>query len=426
MEKKKNPWLMLPLFFLCFCLESQISFGADTISFNQSLSGHGTIVSAGEIFELGFFRPGNSPNYYIGMWYKEASQPNTVWVANREKPVRDIYSSVLKIVDGNLVSFNESQIPIWSTNVRSTNSTSAVAVLLDDGNLILRDGPNSSTILWQSFDHPADTWLAGSKLSFNKQTNQSRRVTSWKSQDDPAPGFQPASQEEWNQQLYTGGCVRQAKLQCENASVGNERIDQFLESRMTTFPTNPLNVTADGIKDCESTCLKNCSCTAYAYDENNGCSIWIGDLLNLKQLDEDDNEGKTLYIRIASSPANKKKLIIVAVAVSSGLFLLGLITIFIIKIRRWRRTIITTNPTEVALQVTEGGDALNLLENRLNGNVNVEELSRICTVACWCIQDDEFQRPTMSQVVQILEGILELSQPPIPRFLQACIREYSG
>ncbi|OMO99853.1 hypothetical protein COLO4_13065 [Corchorus olitorius] len=435
METKKIPSWMLPLFLLCFSLESQLSIAADTISFKQSLSGNGTIVSKGGVFELGFFKPGNSSNYYIGIWYKKASQPNTVWVANREKPVRDINSSVLKIYDGNLVLFNESQIPIWSTNVTSsTNSTSVVAVLLDDGNLVLRDGPNSSTILWQSFDHPADTWLPGMKLSFDKRTNQSRCFTSWRNQDDPATGFQPVSLGEWEQQLYSGGCVRQAKLQCENASVDNGREDQFLKIHTTTLPTYPQNVAAHGNKECKSTCLKNCSCSAYAYNDNE-CSIWIGDLLNMKQLGDDDDV-KTLHIRLAysefSSPTKKKKLIIVAVAVSSGLFLLGL-SMFIIK-RRWMRTIIATNPREgtaffpatVALQVTEGGDALNLLDSRLNGNVKVEELSRICTVACWCIQDDEFQRPTMSQVVQILEGVLEVSQPPIPRLLQACIKEHLG
>ncbi|OMP02371.1 hypothetical protein CCACVL1_02822 [Corchorus capsularis] len=782
---------LMPVIFLCLSLESYVSFGGDTISVNQSLSGNQTIVSAAGVFQLGFFTPRNSSNYYIAIWYKRVSQLTTIWVANREKPIRDIYSSVLKISDGNLVLFNESQVPIWSTNISSTNSTSVVAVLLDDGNLVLRDGPNSSTILlylWQSFDHPAHNWIPGSKLSFNKRTNQSQRFTSWKSLDDPAPGlfsleldpsetnqiiivwnrsiqywksgswdeqresfslvpemtmlssynlsfsyfsnenesyfiysfynsstitqnimdvsgqikvstwlddskewslhyaqarkqcevyafcgafgicndksiqfcncltgFEPTSQEDWNQQVYPGGCARKSKLECENA-VGNGREDQFVENPRIGFPTNPQHATANNIMGCKLICLKNCSCSAYAYDNNNGCLIWTGDLFNLQQLGEDDDEVKTLHIRLAysefSSPTNKKKLIIVAVAVSSGLVLLGL-TMFIIK-RRWRTTIISTNPTEnslmafgykdlqkatnnfseteklgkggfgsvfkgtfpdgsliavkkleginqgekqfrtevsivgvidhvnlirlrgfcsegsrkllaydylpngsldkhlfhakdsqvldwktryqialgaarglaylhdkcrdtiihcdikpenilldadfcpkvadfrlaklvgrefsrvlttlrgtmgylapewisgqaitpkadvysygmmlleivsgrrnfqvqhsedegtaffpatVAIQVsTEGGDVLSLLDSRLNGNVNVEELSRICTVACWCIQDDEIQRPTMSQVVQILEGVLEVSQPPIPRFLQA-------
>lgn len=33
--------------------------------------------------------------------------------------------------------------------------------------------------------------------------------------------------------------------------------------------------------------------------------------------------------------------------------------------------------------------------------------------------DNEFDRPTMSEVVQFLEGVLELDIPPMPRFLHA-------
>lgn len=42
---------------------------------------------------------------------------------------------------------------------------------------------------------------------------------------------------------------------------------------------------------------------------------------------------------------------------------------------------------------------------------------RECEVVCWCIQDDEAHRPSMSEVVQILEGITEVNLPPILRFL---------
>ncbi|KAK9007991.1 hypothetical protein V6N11_074898 [Hibiscus sabdariffa] len=748
------PFLTL---FMCLSLESRVCFAVDTISTNQSLSGNQTIVSAGGVFRLGFFRPGNSSNYYIGMWFNKVPQLTTVWVANRDTPVRDIYSSVLIISDGNLVLFNESQVPIWSTNVSTSSdiSSSVVAVLLDDGNLVLRDGLNSSTILWQSFDHPTDTWLPGSKLRFDKRTNQSQPLISWKSHDDPAPGlftfeidpavtnqvsivwnksqlywfsgtwdqrtmsfslvpemrmtslsnstynfsyvseenesyfiyylynsstiaklfmdisgqlkymswlenieqwlvyfsqprqqcgvyalcgafgscsenqpfcncltgFQPTSQQNWDQQVYSGGCVRKTKLQCSNASVGAGRRDQFVESGYTTFPTHPQNSMAVSSMECKSTCLKNCSCTAYAF-ENNQCSIWVGDLLNLQQLGQDDTTGNVLYIKLAaseidteSSPANKKRVIVVAIAVATGL----LLSLVMFRIMKRRRAIISTElgndllvafgykdlekatknfsekmgkggfgsvfkgtlpdggiiavkmlesinqgekqfraeistigkinhvnlvrlrgfcsegsrkllvydfmpkgsldrhlfrgidsepldwktryqialgaardfglakllgrefsralttmrgtvgylapewisgvaitpksdvysfgmmllelvsgrrnfehtsdgeatffPIWVAQQVNEGTDLLKLLDSRLNGNANSEEVSRICKIACWCIQDHEIQRPWMSQVVQVLEGILDVSLPPIPRFLQEISNE---
>ncbi|XAR68059.1 Non-specific serine/threonine protein kinase [Bertholletia excelsa] len=75
-------------------------------------------------------------------------------------------------------------------------------------------------------------------------------------------------------------------------------------------------------------------------------------------------------------------------------------------------------PSCAANAVMEGGDLLGLLDPRLEGKADEEELRRICRTACWCIQDDENHRPTMGQVVQILEGVLEVNPPPIPRSLQ--------
>ncbi|KAG6470467.1 hypothetical protein ZIOFF_071540 [Zingiber officinale] len=64
------------------------------------------------------------------------------------------------------------------------------------------------------------------------------------------------------------------------------------------------------------------------------------------------------------------------------------------------------------------GNIGSLLDQRLAGDVNLEELERACKLACWCIQDYESCRPTMGQVLQVLEGFLEVAMPPIPRSLR--------
>ncbi|KAA8524505.1 hypothetical protein F0562_010928 [Nyssa sinensis] len=742
-------FFMLSVLFLCFCLNIHLSFGADTISANHSLYGNQTIVSSeGGNFELGFFRPGNSSKYYIGIWYKKVSLPTIVWVANRDRPISDIYSSELKILDGNLVLLNESRTPIWSTSISSTTSNSLVAVLLDNGNLVLKDGSNSKHLIWQSFDYPTHTWLPGSKIGFNKLTNSNQLLTSWKNSEDPAPGLfslelNPNSSEylilwnkyqqywtsgawngkifslipemrfimdvsgqvkqltwlnstkEWNlfwsqprQQCevyafcgafgtcnqivqpfcnclygfkaklennwklndYSGGCVRRTNLQCRNTSTANGERDRFWVSPNMELPVSPKPVWVGSAAECESTCLDDCSCTAYAF-ESNGCSIWLGDLLNLKQLSEEDGRGKTLYVRLAasefSSAKNKKGIVIRAVVGSVAVVIF--FGFALVVIRRWQRTSVgaakavegslvafgykdlqnaTKNfseklggggfgsvfkgkladstviavkklesisqgekqfRTEVstigtiqhvnlvrlrgfcsegkkkllvydymsngsldshlfhgkdskvldwktryqialgiarglaylhekcreciihcdikpenilldaqfcpkvadfglakvvgrefsrvlttmrgtrgylapewisgvaittkadvysygmmlfeflsgrknsehsedgkvkffptwAASVTAGGDILSLLDHRLEGNANAEEVTRICRVAYWCIQDDENHRPSMGQVVQILEGVLDVNLPPIPRSLQA-------
>lgn len=78
-------------------------------------------------------------------------------------------------------------------------------------------------------------------------------------------------------------------------------------------------------------------------------------------------------------------------------------------------------PLEVAHKLLEG-DVLSLVDGKLNGDVNVEEAERACKLACWCIQENELDRPTMGKVVQILEGLLELDLPPMPRLLQSIVQ----
>ena len=140
METKTSLKLMLLLLLLLLFRNTNNCLGADTISANQSLSGNQNIESAnGIVFVLRFFKLGKSSNYYSGIWYKQVTPQTVVWVANREKPVSDIFSSELKISKRNLFLLDESKIPIWSTNLSFTSSASVQAVLLDSGNLVLRE-----------------------------------------------------------------------------------------------------------------------------------------------------------------------------------------------------------------------------------------------------------------------------------------------
>ncbi|CAO2187549.1 unnamed protein product [Urochloa humidicola] len=75
-------------------------------------------------------------------------------------------------------------------------------------------------------------------------------------------------------------------------------------------------------------------------------------------------------------------------------------------------------PVQVARSLLDG-DVARLVDAKLSGEANLEEVERVCKVACWCIQDVEFDRPTMSEVVQFLEGVCEVETPPVPRLLQA-------
>ncbi|RRT40074.1 hypothetical protein B296_00041285 [Ensete ventricosum] len=69
------------------------------------------------------------------------------------------------------------------------------------------------------------------------------------------------------------------------------------------------------------------------------------------------------------------------------------------------------------------GEVESLLDHGLVGETEAAEVERACRLACWCIQDHEISRPTMGQVVQVLEGFLEVNVPPIPRSLQLLLAD---
>ncbi|KAL6842636.1 hypothetical protein ACP4OV_027480 [Aristida adscensionis] len=74
-------------------------------------------------------------------------------------------------------------------------------------------------------------------------------------------------------------------------------------------------------------------------------------------------------------------------------------------------------PVLVAKRLPEG-KIEDLLNPEVIKDANLQEVERACKVACWCVQDDENKRPTMGEIVQILEGLLDIDLPPIPAYLQ--------
>ncbi|PNY02426.1 G-type lectin S-receptor-like serine/threonine-protein kinase, partial [Trifolium pratense] len=113
-------------------------------------------------------------------------------------------------------------------------------------------------------------------------------------------GFEPKSLSDWDLGDHSGGCVRRISLECEGSNHFNRDNDGFLAIPNIALPKHAQFVGLGNAAECEFTCLKNCSCTAYAYDSN-GCSIWIGDLINLQLLSSDDGSRKNLYVKLAKS-----------------------------------------------------------------------------------------------------------------------------
>ncbi|XP_055821822.1 putative G-type lectin S-receptor-like serine/threonine-protein kinase At1g61610 [Solanum dulcamara] len=154
---------------------------------NQHVVDGQTVVSAGGIFELGFFSPNGSQGRYVGSRYKGLPVEKVAWVANRERPLIGSYGVLMiNASDGNLFLVDDKNMSILSTET-SLMSNNTVAVLTDQGNLVLRE-LNKSVLLWESLNHPSDALLAHMKIGLNTRTGEQIVVTSWKDEKNPSLG----------------------------------------------------------------------------------------------------------------------------------------------------------------------------------------------------------------------------------------------
>nr|BAA92837.1 S60 S-locus receptor kinase [Brassica oleracea] len=155
-----------------------------------TISGNRTLVSPGDVFELGFFKTTSSSRWYLGIWYKKVYFRTYVWIANRDNPLSSSIGT-LKISNMNLVLLDHSNKSVWSTNLTRGNERSpVVAELLANGNFVMRFSNNNdeNEFLWQSFDFPTDTLLPEMKLGYNLKTGLNRILTAWRNLDDPSSG----------------------------------------------------------------------------------------------------------------------------------------------------------------------------------------------------------------------------------------------
>ncbi|GAU46567.1 hypothetical protein TSUD_272060 [Trifolium subterraneum] len=254
-------------------------------------------------------------------------------------------------------------------------SSSVVAVLLDSGNLILSNTPNASEseALWQSFDFPTNTWLPGGKIKLNKITKKPTNLTAWKNSEDPATGIFSLELDPngtnsyfmlWNktQQYWTSSTWNGQKFSLVPEMRG--RSSNFLGSKVLRAGICFGQGQLDSVR-------------------------FMHSVVHLVAISPDDSNGQTLFLKLAASEFSDSK----------------------------------SNKGTTAI-VHHGGNVISLLDSRLDGDADVGKIARVIKIGSWCVQDDEAHRPSMGQVVQILEGVLDVTLPPIPRSLQAFIDDH--
>ncbi|KAB5556147.1 hypothetical protein DKX38_007056 [Salix brachista] len=260
-------------------------------------------------------------------------------------------------------------------------------------------------------------------------------------------GFKPLIQDDWS-----SGCVRKSPLQCQNmSSVGKE--DGFLKMSILTLPANSKTYQKVSAGRCRLDCMEKCSCTAYAYNNNNGCSLWEGDLINLHQSGAADGRaGAEIYIRLAASEPElqigngstrtggtvKWKLrTALAVAIPTTLITLGLFMYFRClwkgKLTRKGQEYTghdillfdfdtnpgpTNNESSSAWKLWSSNKASDLMDPTLGDPPSTSMLLRYINIGLLCVQESPADRPTMSDVISmIVNEHVALPDPKQPAFV---------
>ncbi|XP_028804329.1 G-type lectin S-receptor-like serine/threonine-protein kinase At1g34300 [Neltuma alba] len=104
----------------------------------------------------------------------------------------------------------------------------------------------------------------------------------------------------------------------------------------------------------------------------------------------------------------------------SDVYSFGMVLLEIVSGRRNFEVSEGTKRTKFSMWAYEEllkGNIKGVLDRRLANHheVDLEEVKRAIMVSFWCIQEQPLQRPTMSKVVQMLEGITETGMPPSPK-----------
>uniref|UniRef100_K3XQN4 non-specific serine/threonine protein kinase n=1 Tax=Setaria italica TaxID=4555 RepID=K3XQN4_SETIT len=410
------------------------AFAGDTIVPGEGISGNQTLVSKNGEFELGFFAPGAGIQRFLGVRFKKMpSTSPTFWVGNRV-PITDLSAAALEVFGGSLC-IKEAGASLWCSSVAADGPPppAAAAVLLDTGNLVVRDRANSSRILWQSFDCPGDSLLPGARLGLDRDTGSNVSMTYM---DYPHDGSISVDQSRRNGFVLTTDGLDSlgtfpdwmVTSQDNGRSLVLNRpgpnVTEFLQfhlGQVSLMRWSEDSAAANGSgwvarwtfpSDCKSSgffcgnfgaCKSNGRCNCLdgfepSYPVEWGLGYFVTGCSRSLPLSCEAN-GRTeqddsfiLMDKLQGLPYNPQN----DLAESDG---------------DCKQACFSK--CYCVAYVYDSGCKL-----WLEGNANVKELDITCRVACWCIQDEENDRPSMGQVVRMLEGVVNTEIPPIPSSFQ--------
>lgn len=113
-------------------------------------------------------------------------------------------------------------------------------------------------------------------------------------------GFISKPQDDWDSP-YSRRCDRKPS-DCPSG-------EGFLKLQRMKLPENYWSNKSMNLKECEAECIRNCSCRAYANSDitggGDGCLMWFGDLIDIRECTEEFSWGQDIFIRVPAADLGK-------------------------------------------------------------------------------------------------------------------------
>ncbi|KAL8510775.1 hypothetical protein ACS0TY_017551 [Phlomoides rotata] len=390
--------------------------------------------------------------------------PQVVWSANRNNPVR-INAKLELTGGGDLVLQDSDGTLAWSTN---TSGRSVVGLNLTNlGNLVLFDAKNS--VVWQSFDHPTDALVPGQILVSGMNLTASDSLTNWTngglfSLSISDTSFVASMQSDPLQIYYQKTFPRtKPNVQTTYAKYGNGSLDFYVNrvepqtpDTSITFPHSDaqyMKLGPDGhlrvyqwggswtevddiLTDYRGGCQYPMVCGRYGICSNGQCSCPNGARQKIIYLDikpqnillDEHHNAKLADFGLAKLIDRDQSQVVTTMRGTPGYltpeWLSAVIAekvdvysfgVVILEMVSGRKIFEQSRPEEERYILThfknkaEQGEWLDLVDKcYLDVESNVGEIIKMLKVSSWCLQSDHEKRPSMSMVIKVLEGVMDV------------------
>ncbi|KAI9177999.1 hypothetical protein LWI28_021538 [Acer negundo] len=341
----------------------------------------------------GFFCNGTCNSYLFSVVaVASGGSHSLLWSANKDRPVKG--NAMVELTGSGLLLRDSDGTQVWSSNPSSSSGNSIVGMSLNlSGNLILFN--NESEIIWQS---PAE------KISLDPSPNSSAITPSspFPVENIPSigPAFPPSN-------IFPGENPPASPVPPRN---GRKKLVGIVAGSLAG------GIFIIGV----ATVLFIVKIRRSEVEEQEEDYNKL--VLGMPLIDRDESQVHTTTMRGTPgyiAPEWRKSKITVKVDIYS----FGIVLLEVVSARRnldSSRSESSCHLLKLLQTKAEENRLLDIVEN-LEENVQdvSEEMIRMIKIGAWCLQDDPRKRPSMSTVVKMLEGVMEVDENIVYRFSQA-------